>query len=334
MTEQELKDNVDKFLSPDYIAMVGRVVNNIVIEDDQSNAFDLVQLFVEALKQEGVKNSANKGTLDFYNNNLIKLEFIALPLLENKDVVYLLAKNFVNQFQIEGYNLLEKFNYKLLNIILVSDRDDFKKEVERDLLKNQEVIVREGEINKICDWLKNYVSVVGLENRDTLLRAQYFASLKNNNNVNSLEYNYLISLFQFYDMLGVSSDSPEGLAEEPPVIVGGKLYIFRKGVLEPVDKNKDFKKIVQSTNILDSSDVLSESSNSFNLKSSGPVVSAVVPSTTVFSNSDLSDLESALKNYSEDSLEHKALKQEISRLKAAELKQVQRSAGSQINAQK
>jgi len=117
MTEQELKDNVDKFLSPDYIAMVGRVVNNIVIEDDQSNAFDLVQLFVEALKQEGVKNSANKGTLDFYNNNLIKLEFIALPLLENKDVVYLLAKNFVNQFQIEGYNLLEKFNYKLLNII-------------------------------------------------------------------------------------------------------------------------------------------------------------------------------------------------------------------------
>jgi len=334
MTEQELKDNIDKFLSPDYIAMVGRVINNIVIEDDQSNAFALIQLFVEALKQEGVKNSANKGILDFYNNNLITLKFIALPLLENKDVIHLLSNNFVNQFNIEDYNILEKFNYKLLNIILVSDRDDLKREVERNLLKNQEVIVSGGEINKICDWLKNYVSAVGLENRDTLLRAQYFSSLKNNNNVNSLEYNHLISLFQFYDILGIPSDSPEGLVEEPPVVVGGKLYIFRKGVLEPVNENKDFKKIIQSTNSSDSSDVLLESSNLLNSKSSDLALSSEPGLPLNGVALDISDLESALKNYSEGSLEHKALKQEISRLKAAELKQAQRSAGSQINAQK
>ena len=318
MTEQELQNNIDKFLSPDYIAMVGRVISNIVIEDDQFNAFDLVKLFTEALKQERIKHSVNKGILDFYNNNLITLKFIALPLLENEDVIYLLSNNFVNQFQIESYNLLEKFNYKLLNIILVSDRDILKKEVERNLLKNQELIVREGEINKICDWLKNYVSVVGLENRDTLLRAQYFASLKNNNNVNSSDYNNLMSLFQFYDVLGVSSDAPEGLAEEPPVVVGGKLYIFRKGILEPVGENKEFKKIVQLMNNSGSPDVAP--------------ASTALPLKGV--SLDISDLESALKNYSEDSLEHKALKQEISRLKAAELKQAQRGAASQSNEKK
>ena len=45
-------------------------------------------------------------------------------------------------------------------------------------------------------------------------------------------------------------------------------------------------------------------------------------------NADLSALEAELKNYSEETLEHKALKQEISRLKAGSLRETLQQSGA------
>jgi len=176
MVGKKVKINTEKFLSPDYLKMVARVVNNIIEEDNQLKSLDLIKLFSEALSQEDVKLKISREIANFYSGLLVKLKFIALPLLEDKEIINLLSHSFVGQFQIEDYKLLDKFNYKLLGVILVADRDNLKRELLNYLLKSQEIIVNNGQIKSVCDWLKKYVSEVGIESNDGLVKAHYFQS--------------------------------------------------------------------------------------------------------------------------------------------------------------
>lgn len=312
MAGQETTINIEQFLAPDYLKMVGRVVANIIIEDDQFKAIELLRLFEEALSQKDTQLKITKETLGFYNGLLVKLKFIALQLLEDKEVISLLENNFTSQFQIADYNFLEKFNYKLLNTVLAEDRDNLKKNLLRVLLSNKEVIVSGGQIKRVSDWLKNYIGAVGIDGNDGLVKAQYTTSLKNNRDVSTAEYESLMTLFKFYDKLNIPSNSPAGLIEEPPVVINGQLYIFRQGALEPVVENNTVHKIFK---LIVGKD-----------KDTDTVVTkeTAAPAETETSLT-VKELEQALNNYSADSLEHKAIKQEINRLKVAAFKQAQKT---------
>jgi hypothetical protein len=331
MAEPLTKINIDKFLSADYLNMVAESVDYIIDSDDQTNAQELIRIFSEALNQQEIKTKINSDILTFYTDIIVKLQFIALPLLEDKEVVGLLAKNFTKQFKIADYNLLDKLHYKLLNIILIDDRNNLKQNLLKAILDNQEIIVPSGQIKKISEWLKNYVSSVSLDNSDKLVRAQYLVSLKSNKDISLKDYNNLAVLFKFYDELNLPADSPQGLNEAPPVNVDGKLYIFRKGVMEPVLENREIDKVSVSL----SND--EEDGELANQKLVNQSLSDTLTSGTAQSSIDqpvpqaapapdpLTDLEQAIKNYSPDSLEYKAIKQEINRLKVSEFKQAQKS---------
>ena len=141
--------------------------------------------------------------------------------------------------------------------------------------------------------------------------AQYLISLKANKNLPIDDQEKLITVFRLYNQLSLSSDTPDGFEEELPFSVDGRLYVWRQGVLEPVDNNKDLSEALKGID-----------RSIFADNKPDEALSQQLP------NADISALEAELKKYSAETLEYKALKQEISRLKAGSLRETRQQSGA------
>ena len=227
-----------KILEKSYQDLAAEVVAGIIKTDDQPKAFQFLRILEKALEANTQELKENGNLSQFYRDLIIKLEFVALPSLDDKEVTSLFKNDFCNQFKLTDYNLRRKINIKFLAIMLIESRNKLKEDLRRSLLENVEVITKNSEIKTVKDWLKSYTSKIGLESKDKLARAQYLVSLKNNKDISSEEVEHLKVLFNFFDEINIPSDEPDGLDEEYPMIINGKLHIFRKGVLEPVHSSK------------------------------------------------------------------------------------------------
>jgi len=228
----------NRIFDNDYLESLKYVANVIIIRDDVKNAYILLNVLKEAVAAKKSELAANKEIYNFYKKVIIRIRFIALPLLDDKEVIDLLANYFTWQFDLPDYDMMEKLSSKLTNILILADRDKFKASLKEALLANQETITNNAEIKTIADWLKNYSSKLGLGVADNLERTQYFIDLTKVKGVDEHYVNKLKVLFNFYEALKFSSLTPEGFDEEIPMMINNKLCIFRRGVLEPVDKIK------------------------------------------------------------------------------------------------
>lgn len=309
-----------KILEDSYSELLLEVVDYILSHDEQQKAWELYRPLEKAVNENMEALRTQPRLLAFYQESILKLKFICFANLDAKEAYGLVKDNFCLQFSILDYNFLTKLNGALVNIILVEDRNKFKEDLSKAILANDQKITPNHTIKTVKDWLKDYVSKMGLDNKDNLAKAQYLVALKGNKSISPKEYANLIVLFDFYDVLGIPSDTPAGLEEEVPVMVKDRLYIFRKGVLEPVPEKKE---------IIEAMSLLSENTGGTpaNPISSSQSVS-IARQTTIVSTpppSELAELQEALKDYTPASLEYKAISQEISRLKVLELKAAQQS---------
>lgn len=310
-----------RILDNSYADSLREVVDYIVLHDEYAKAKELTSVLFKAASDNMAELKLKPQLLSFYEETMRKLKFIGLPLLENNEVIDLIKNNFCFQFKIDNYDLLQKIEAKLLNIIVVDERNKLKEDLRRVLVENSEKIVANHDTKLIKDWLKNYVSKVGLDSSDKLAKTQYLVALKNDKQISPAEYNNLLTLFNFYDRLNLTSDTPEGFEEEPPILIKGKLYIFRKGIMEEVLENPNIAAAMQLAGeapaVEDRTPTAPVSSQPAPI--SPQAAPATPPPTT------LAELESILKDYSESSLEHKAISQEISRFKRSELKKSQKA---------
>ena len=330
---QKILDNV-------YADQVKEVVDYIVNHDEQAKALELSLKLEKAVSSNFAELKVQPQLRDFYKEAILKLKFICLPALEDKEVVNLIKNNFCFQFRLADYDFFRKMDAKILNIIVVDDRTKFKEDLRRILLENIEKITPNGsELKSVQDWLKNYVSKVGLEEIDKLPRAQYLMALKNDKTVSPQDYTNLSLLFKFYDYLSIPADSPEGFSEEAPVTIDGKLYIFRKGVLEPVLENKELDEVMQElgevpagneptaalavTPLADDDLFLKKPAASSAVVSSPATPASQPPSLTA-------ELEQILAKYPPTSLEYKAVNEEIKRLQKADAKKTVKAVKTDV----
>ena len=231
-------DNQNKktksLLDDDGIKLVESSVKNIIFYDDQKKAFEFSSLLNKAFVSNIQELKENNDIFNFYKEAIIKLKFIALPLLSENEILELLSKYFIWQFKIEYYDLIEKFKNKLLYIIVYEERDRFKASVKRMLQENDLIITREATRKTIKDWLNDYNSNLGLGVTDKLKRTQYLIDLKRIKNLEDPEIEKLKLLFNFYELLKLSSLSPAGFDEEVLIEINENLQIFDRGNLEPI----------------------------------------------------------------------------------------------------
>lgn len=323
----EKNNNKVNLFANEYVELLRNVVDQIIFFGEVDKARELSQFLEKEVSANLNELKAQPDLQNFYRKTILKLKFICLATLGDKEILNMIKNDFCLQFEMADYDLLARLKSKLLSIIVIEERNKFKEALKQALTENTEKITGKHEIRFIKDWIKNYISHVGLEKKDSLKRAQYLTDLKNNKDISPAEYQKLIGLFDFYDEMNIPSDSPEGFESEPLIMIDGKLYIFKKGVLEPVGESKELK---EAMNLL--GEDLEENRPASQPQSVpqprlAPQPQSASQSQTVTQSQPsprplfkIPDLEQALKNYSPSSLEYKVIKEEINRLKKEELK--------------
>ncbi|MFA4941060.1 MAG: hypothetical protein WC582_00475 [Patescibacteria group bacterium] len=231
----EDKIKLEKMINGEYLETVKNVSQKIIFDNIQNKAFELFKLFKKALRENKDELKKYKEIYDFYNKIIIKFGFIGLPLLDDEDAVDLVGNYFTWQFRLPDYDFLGKFHSKLINTEMLEDRDLLKNKIKKVLLENKEIITSQGDLKTIAEWLRDYNSKLGIGPVDNLKKTQYITNLKSHKGVDDFDVKKLKILFSFYEGLKLSSLTPQGFEEEIPVIVKGKLYIFKQGELEPME---------------------------------------------------------------------------------------------------
>ena len=312
MENNTLKTLLDK----DYASKIKELVQLLINDDEPAKAFRLRETLSRAVDENVLKLREDLATYNFYKQKIIELRFLSFSFSDEKNEVALLKDNLLLSFNLEGFDLLTQIKRKLIGVILVGDRDLLKISFIKALSENNEKIVSNNKFKTVRDWLQDYRVNAG---SDSLSRAQYLSNLKLDKNINDQERDNLLSLFKLYDFLNIPSSSPWGVEEEPAIIQDGKLSIFRKGILEPINENKN---IDEAMRLVEESE---SGKTEATIKNSSPE-SKPEPAFEPTPLSPAAELEQTLKNYSESSFEYKALKQEISRLKKSELTKAQHDA--------
>jgi hypothetical protein len=152
----------------------------------------------------------------------------------------------------------------------------------------------------VANWLKDFISVSGSGIFDDLALIQYLSNSSNVKRLDEKDKNLLRRLLRLYRNLVFFPNSMGNLPVEDWEII-------------PIDKKEDEKKIRE--------DVLAAPSP----KATGVRILSAAASPLPDKLATLTELEKMLPQYPAASLEHKAVSQEISRFKKAELKKTQKA---------
>ena len=315
---------INRIFDDDYLKSLDYVFNVIIERNDVKSAEVLLKVLTEALAARKRELAARKEIDDFYKKVIIKLRFIALPLLDDKDIIDLLGNYFTWQFGLPDYDIQEKLSGKLINTLILEDRDKLKAGLKAALLANQEVITRKVEIKTIAGWLKNYISKLGLGKADNLARTQYFIDLTKIKGMDDHYASRLKILFNFYESLKLSSSAPEGFDEAVPIMINGKLSIFRHGALEPVGKIAVKKKAVETKEV--------NKIGNISRQAVGVNQAKRVSADKIISN--LEQLKQLAVNYPVGSFERKAVEEEIKKLEVRSKKLEVRSKKLEVRSKK
>lgn len=304
-----------KINSQEFIDSLNRTMSFLIINDEQGKAYELLKVLERRYLEQ--KNDFNDDikTKEFFEDIIVKLKYIALPLLENEKIVEIIGNSFCVALYLEGYNLQQKWKNKMISILDLKERDELKEKCRKALFFNKERITPNYTYKTISDWLKSYIERVGLDKVNALQKSQYLLGIKSDKKLSTADRAALLVLIDFYSDLNLSSLSPQGLEDEANFVYDDKRYIFKKGFLEPVEKDKNFEEnwsqfislSGQSKESEASSDILDDNFQS----KVGPV-----DTSDNYKNKDSSlNFNDVLAKYPPSSLEYKAIKQEIERLR-------------------
>lgn len=222
-----------------YINTTKVIYEKIARFNDKQKAFELSGLLKELLMNNRTEIKQFPEIYNFYKRIIIRMRLIALPLLDEDEIIELTKNYFTMHYKIPYYNFIDNLKTFLIPIVLIEQRDKIKQNIKNALLSNSEVITPNGRIRTVVDWLKNYNTNLGTNIPDKLKKTEYLVSLTRDKTINSEDVVKLKTLFEVYEFLQISAKTIAGMEEEYPVMVDGKLHIFRKGFLEPVPDFSD-----------------------------------------------------------------------------------------------
>jgi hypothetical protein len=222
-----------------------------------------------------------------------------------------------------GYDFWSKLKVNLQYISDWEERDEIKKKLVKSVRACNKSIIDDNKyqgqvITKISDWIKNFISNLNFDKRvDPVKKAEY---INNNNELKKLKVEdkqKVVALLNLYESLSVSSQQKYGFEDTVFMVVDGKRIILTRNGIDDVDA--EIKKI---RNVKDYQE---DKENEVNKKDEDIVEldesSDEEEDYTPDSGEKLLILKSMLSEYEPDSLEAKALQEEINRLKKINVKQ-------------
>lgn len=199
-------------------------------------------------------------------------------------------------------------DYNLVLISLIGDDQSFKQSLENVFYANSEELTS-GRLKSedrevpptIANWLKDFIRENGSEMFDDLALAHYLSSSVNPKRLNNGEKNLLRRLLRLYRNL---SFFPASMGKAP----------LEDWEIIPVEREEESKT---------DSGALAAPTRKIE-QNPAPIESFTPAVSPALASDELAEMENILEKYEPDTLEHKAIKQEISRFKKSELKKIQK----------
>lgn len=309
-----------ELLSSEFMEKLELDLDFIIREDNRKRAHEFYVLLDKALKKNWALIKETGEIRKFYEKALIKARFLALPIISDAEVISLIKNNFTWQFRIDGYSLIDKFKYKLINIEVYEDRDAFKEEIKSALFISQEVITSRSQIKTIEGWLKDYNAKLGLGPVPNIQRIQYFTDLEKIKELNDNDREKLRVLFDFYERLKFSSLSPEGHEEDTPVVIDGGFYVFNQGILEPLDEiAKKARQVTGPPKTVEEKKIEELQAVEERLADDS-LEKKVIDEAGIQAQRRIEDLKILANKYKEGTLERKAIEEEVRKLEVGSKK--------------
>lgn len=206
--------------------------------------FDVASQIYDSLAKLLTKDKEKQepGLYKKFNHLKAKYGFACLASLSEKEILELLKSHLSVMFEIQSYDLWENLKRYLVVFSDYRERDRIKKEIRNILIKNKARITKTNLLmdNKnaagtVENWLRDYHANLGLEPADQLKFEEYFIGSPNIKRTAAEEKERIKLLFKFYERLKLSSNSPQGFEEKVLMNINGKLQAWNDGRLEDFD---------------------------------------------------------------------------------------------------
>jgi len=294
---------------------IAKEVENIIVFDEFKNAEEFVGKINDLVAKKGYKEN-RKNLYSDYQKLIIKLKWVSLPLLNKKEIIMLFNDHFQAIFEMNYFDLKEKFKNVLLGIIIHTDRDVYKSDIKHVLEKNQALITSKKLANNLAptveNWIKSYTRELGTGMVETLKLDQYFLQNQDFRNLSNEEKEKIKSFFEFYEKLKRSSLTAAGIEETIPVNVEEFKGQIRDGRLEKESTRLDprLKNLSELVNqILESA----ENEARYGEYKEGSIEKKALEE-EVSREKEIEDLQYMANKYIEGSLERRAIEEEIEKM--------------------
>jgi len=293
-------------------------IDYVLLYNDFGGAFESYNIIKDQLAESGL---AKRSAIQYrqYQDYLMKLKFLSLNYFNDVNDYYNLIKDyFPLVLEMVGFDLWAKLETYLVSINNLEARDDFKLKIREALDKSDSLLINRQKYNnpempsKVGEWTKDFIVNLGLDSFDKVKKMEYLSGGKFIRFLDQTDKEKIKVLLDIYEKLMLSSKTKEGYENSVVMNIDGRPVIFNRGAIEEV-KEIDKIRIIEApaANISEINDVLVANFSNPSTPES-PVSSNSVPFSDI---SHTAELEAMLKKYPPDSLEYKAVSQELLRLK-------------------
>ncbi len=234
-----MSDNKIRVLDNKMIEKIKTTFDKVLFYDYWQEAYTLVRKLEPVLLETPQK--VPQDFRDELKELIIKGKWLSLPALKDNEVVELFKNYFTKQFELvdNNFNVWNKLRAKLVSMPLYEDRDVLRQKIKNILLNNEEIITSKGPLDEegkeisatIKNWLIDYIKTLGNEEKNPVIINNYIIKHSVISKLSEKEKNNLKKLFNFYEIVKISSLDPKGYEEEisvvhdkwgPGIMVAGK----------------------------------------------------------------------------------------------------------------
>lgn len=314
--------SISKLQNSDLLAQLDEASKMMLDNDLPAEARRAVVIIKKIFADNPEFSKKNKDLYNRYRSYLVIAEFVSLSDLDEDEILDLMENHIQIVLSHEFYDPEEKLREKLLTILDLDKRDEFKSKIRQALLKNKNLITK-GKIKvgsvmepaSIANWLKDYYSKLGIDPVDNLKSNQYLVNDVNTKTLKDEDRDKLKKLFSFFEFLKFSSKDKGHLEENfVAILPDGKISIIDGG--QPVKIDPEVERMLEDINNnqpqTDSEDDLFLDNERENDVQDWDSESAQVKEVPT---SPIASLTESLNKYPPSSLEYKAIKQEIEKLR-------------------
>ncbi|MFA5135035.1 MAG: hypothetical protein WC505_04610 [Patescibacteria group bacterium] len=242
---------------PQWKTQAEAYVRWIVTFDELRDAYLFGKLLADSMKAIVNFDTEHRELAGFYRGKLALVRAVSLSMQPEDIFLGFFQDDICIALQHEDIDLLEKIDARVINEIILEDRDALKKKAHDRLVKNQRELTKNkitvgGELvpPTIENWLRHYNAAASADQSvRSLKQAEYLVRVKGEGLIDEHERLVLRRLIDVYEHLKLSSLSVEGIEENFSINQGGKKKIVADGRVEEVPVEQLKKKLERAIKI-------------------------------------------------------------------------------------